>query len=144
MTIFAPEKRLTIQVQRALRSQSKTRLIGANCPGAIFPHQRVKLGIQPLSVHSPGFVGESPIQPVPVSSMTEHPGLASRSGTISYELAAQASALSLGQSVVFGLGGDPFPGTRTWEALRFMLDDPLTRIICLVGEVGGQSGSVQM
>ncbi|RSH93535.1 hypothetical protein EHS25_007893 [Saitozyma podzolica] len=110
-----------LRVQRALRSQSRTRLIGANCPGAIFPHQRVKLGIQPLSVHSPGYVG-----------------LASRSGTISYELAAQASALGLGQSVVFGLGGDPFPGTRTWEALRFMLDDPLTRIICLVGEVGGQ------
>jgi succinyl-CoA synthetase alpha subunit len=76
-----------------------------------------------------------------MSSMAECPGLASRSGTISYELAAQASALGLGQSVVFGLGGDPFPGTRTWEALRFMLDDPLTKIICLVGEVGGQSGS---
>lgn len=65
-------------------------------------------------------------------------GLASRSGTISYELASQTSALGLGQSVVFGLGGDPFPGTRTWEALRVMLDDNATKVICLIGEVGGQ------
>ncbi|GFZ44366.1 SCS-alpha [Saitozyma sp. JCM 24511] len=110
-----------LRVQRALRSQTKTRVIGANCPGVIFPHHKVKLGIQPLGVHSPGYIG-----------------LASRSGTISYELAAQTSALGLGQSVVLGLGGDPFPGTRTWEALQFMLDDPLTKVICLVGEVGGQ------
>ena len=109
------------KIQAAIRSQGKSRLIGANCPGMILPHSRVKLGIQPLSVHSPGCVG-----------------LASRSGTISYELASQTTTLGLGQSVVFGLGGDPFPGTRTWEALSVMLHDPLTRVICLIGEVGGQ------
>lgn len=110
-----------LRVQAALRSQGKSRLIGANCPGAIFPHQRVKLGIQPLRVHAPGIVG-----------------LISRSGTISYDLAAQTTALGLGQSAVFGLGGDPFPGTRSWEALKVLLEDPLTKIVCLVGEVGGQ------
>jgi succinyl-CoA synthetase alpha subunit len=87
----------------------------------ILPHSLVKLGIQPLSVHTPGIVG-----------------LASRSGTISYELASQTTSLGLGQSVVFGLGGDPFPGTRTWEALHVMLHDPLTKVVCLIGEVGGQ------
>lgn len=110
-----------LRVQAALRSQNKTRLIGANCPGAIFPHQRIKLGIQPLQVHSPGIVG-----------------LISRSGTISYDLAQQTTTLGLGQSAVFGLGGDPFPGTRSWEALKVLLEDPLTKIVCVVGEVGGQ------
>lgn len=111
-----------LRVQAALRSQNKTRVIGANCPGAIFPHQRIKLGIQPLKVHSPGIVG-----------------LISRSGTISYDLAQQTTSLGLGQSAVFGLGGDPFPGTRSWEALKVLLEDPLTKIVCLVGEIGGQS-----
>ncbi|TXT10538.1 hypothetical protein VHUM_02043 [Vanrija humicola] len=110
-----------LKVQRALRSQSKSRLVGANCPGVIFPHQRVKLGIQPLRVHSPGSIG-----------------IFSRSGTVSYELAGATTALGLGQSAVYGLGGDPFPGTRTWEALQLMLDDPYTKVICLVGEIGGQ------
>jgi succinyl-CoA synthetase alpha subunit len=110
-----------LRVQAALRSQNKTRVIGANCPGAIFPHQRIKLGIQPLRVHSPGMVG-----------------LISRSGTISYDLAQQTTTLGLGQSAVFGLGGDPFPGTRSWEALKVLLEDPLTKIVCVVGEVGGQ------
>jgi len=110
-----------LRVQAALRSQNKTRVIGANCPGAIFPHQRIKLGIQPLRVHSPGIVG-----------------LISRSGTISYDLAQQTTTLGLGQSAVFGLGGDPFPGTRSWEALKVLLEDPLTKIVCVVGELGGQ------
>ncbi|WOO83131.1 Succinate--CoA ligase [ADP-forming] subunit alpha, mitochondrial [Vanrija pseudolonga] len=110
-----------LKVQRALRSQSKSRLVGANCPGVIFPHQRVKLGIQPLRVHSPGSIG-----------------IVSRSGTVSYELAGATTALGLGQSAVYGLGGDPFPGTRTWEALQLMLEDPYTKVICLVGEIGGQ------
>jgi len=110
-----------LRVQSALRSQPKSRLMGANCPGMIIPSKKLKLGIQPLHVHSPGRVG-----------------LASRSGTISYELAAQTTALGLGQSIVCGLGGDMFPGTRTWEALQLMLDDDRTEVICLVGEIGGQ------
>ncbi|BEJ11965.1 hypothetical protein CspHIS471_0204250 [Cutaneotrichosporon sp. HIS471] len=110
-----------LKVQRALRSQNKTRVVGANCPGVIFPHERVKLGIQPLQVHSPGCVG-----------------IATRSGTISYELAAQTTALGLGQSAVYGLGGDPFPSTRTWEALQLILEDPKAKFGVLVGEVGGQ------
>lgn len=110
-----------LKVQRVLRSQNKSRVVGANCPGVIFPHQKVKLGIQPLHIHTPGSVG-----------------IATRSGTISYELAAQTSHLGLGQSAVYGLGGDPFPGTRTWEALQLMLEDPVCKMIVLVGEVGGQ------
>lgn len=110
-----------LKVQRVLRSQNKTRVVGANCPGVIFPHERVKLGIQPLYVHSPGCVG-----------------IATRSGTISYELAAQTTALGLGQSAVYGLGGDPFPSTRTWEALQLILEDPKAKFGVLVGEVGGQ------
>ena len=110
-----------LRVQAALRSQNKSRVVGANCPGVIFPHERVKLGIQPLPVHSPGDIG-----------------IVSRSGTISYDLAAQTSALGLGQSAVYGLGGDPFPCTRTWEAVQLMIEDPKTKVICIVGECGGQ------
>jgi len=110
-----------LKVQSVLRSQWKSRLVGANSPGLIIPSAKFKLGIQPLSVHSPGRVG-----------------IASRSGTLSYELASQTTALGLGQSIVFGLGGDPFPGTTTCEALEWMLNDPATEIICIVGEIGGQ------
>lgn len=78
-----------------MRSQSVSRLIGPNCPGLLISSAKLKLGIQPLPVHSDGMVG-----------------IASRSGTISYELASVTTELGLGQSVVFGLGGDPFPGTR--------------------------------
>lgn len=110
-----------LKIQAMLRQQGKSRLLGPNCPGMIIPGIKLKLGIQPLSVHSPGRIG-----------------LVSRSGTISYELAAKTSELGYGQSFVFGLGGDPFPGTRTWEALDLMLYDDTTEVICVVGEIGGQ------
>ena len=121
-------------MQAALRSQGKSRLVGANCPGMIVPGKRFKMGIQPLAVHSPGIVGE-PSSFIPggcrnlgeICDQYSRAGLASRSGTISYELASLTTELGLGQSVVFGLGGDPFPGTRTWEALEWMLQDPATK-----------------
>lgn len=70
-----------LKVQAALRSQGKSRVVGANCPGMILPHARFKIGIQPLAVHKSGIVG-----------------LAARSGTVSYELAAKTTELGLGQS----------------------------------------------
>lgn len=79
-----------------------------------------KLGIQPAAIHSPGVIG-----------------IAARSGTLSYETADSTTKSGLGQSYVFGLGGDPFPGTRTVEALEFLLSDDRTKGIALIGEIGG-------
>lgn len=62
-------------------------------------------------------------------------GIASRSGTLSYE--ASHSTKHLGQSYILGLGGDFYPGTRTAEAVQFFMEDEGTRGIVLVGEVGG-------
>lgn len=62
-------------------------------------------------------------------------GVASRSGTLSYE--AAASCKHIGQSLILGLGGDFYPGTRTVEALKFFMDDENTKGIIVVGEVGG-------
>lgn len=107
------------RVYQTLQAQSKSRLVGANCPGLINP-RGCKLGIQPLHVHSPGCIG-----------------IAGRSGTLTYEAAFGTSSVGLGQSYVFGLGGDLYPGTTTVEALQYLLTDENTTGIVLMGEIGG-------
>ncbi|PWN20604.1 alpha subunit of succinyl-CoA ligase [Microstroma glucosiphilum] len=104
-------------IMAALHSQSKSRLVGANSPGMANP-RGCRLGISPPVTMAPGPVG-----------------IASRSGTLSYE--AASSCKHIGQSYVLGLGGDFYPGTRTAEALSFFMDDPTTEALILVGEVGG-------
>ncbi|KAL8277877.1 hypothetical protein RQP46_009696 [Phenoliferia psychrophenolica] len=108
-----------MRVHQALQGQSKSRLVGANCPGLINV-RGCKLGIQPLVVHTPGCVG-----------------IAGRSGTLTYEAAFGTSSVGLGQSFVFGLGGDLYPGTTTVEALQYLLTDEYTTGIVLIGEIGG-------
>ncbi|CAO1632151.1 unnamed protein product [Parajaminaea phylloscopi] len=106
-----------LKIMSALHSQSKSRLVGANSPGILNP-SGCRLGISPVIVAAPGPVG-----------------IASRSGTLSYE--AAASSKHLGQSLILGLGGDFYPGTRTVEALDYFMADDATKGIILVGEVGG-------
>ncbi|HEX9816864.1 MAG TPA: succinate--CoA ligase subunit alpha [Candidatus Thermoplasmatota archaeon] len=95
-------------------------LIGPNCPGAASPPVHAKVGILPGMIFKPGNVG-----------------IASKSGTLTYEIVNALSEAGIGQSSCLGLGGDPIPGTTFNDALRLFQDDPETHQIVLVGEIGG-------
>ncbi len=96
------------------------RLIGPNCPGVITPGE-AKVGIMPGFVFKKGTVG-----------------IVSKSGTLTYEAADQVVKQGMGITTAIGIGGDPIIGTTTKEAVELLMNDPETKCIVMIGEIGGQ------
>ena len=95
-------------------------LIGPNCPGVITPDE-AKVGIMPGFVFKKGSVG-----------------IISKSGTLTYEAADQVVREGLGITTAIGIGGDPIIGTTTKDAVELLMNDPETKCIVMIGEIGGQ------
>ena len=116
-----------VKVKRAMEGR-KTRLIGPNCPGVVTPGEGkdsyggCRIGIAPGYIHRKGNVG-----------------VVSRSGTLTYEAVWQLTCRGVGQSTCVGIGGDPVNGSSHLDIIRMFNDDPDTRGIIMIGEIGGSA-----
>ncbi|MEM3615314.1 MAG: succinate--CoA ligase subunit alpha [Candidatus Methanomethylicia archaeon] len=97
-------------------------ILGPNCPGVISPGEMVKVGIMPERAFKPGNIG-----------------IVSRSGTLTYEISEALSVAGFGQSTVLGIGGDPITGLDFIDVVDMFFNDPETKGIVVVGEIGGDA-----
>jgi len=95
-------------------------VIGPNTPGLISPVEKCKVGFVPTDYYIPGSVG-----------------VASRSGTLTYEIVSRLTRAGIGQSTCVGIGGDPIIGTLFSDVLKLFQNDPETKAILVIGEIGG-------
>jgi succinyl-CoA synthetase alpha subunit len=117
-----------IEVKRAMAGNTRTRLVGPNCPGIVTPgegkdsHGGCRIGIAPGYIHKKG-----------------HVGVVSRSGTLTYEAVWQLTSRGIGQSTCVGIGGDPVPGMSHLDVIKLFNDDPDTHAMIMIGEIGGSA-----
>ena len=104
---------------RRYKAENRMQLIGPNCAGVISPGKAL-LGIMPGHIYKKGEVG-----------------IIGRSGTLGYEAASQLKALGIGVSTSVGIGGDPINGSSFKDHLATFEQDPQTRIVLMIGEIGG-------
>lgn len=104
---------------RAFVEDAGVQLIGPNCPGLVTAGE-AKVGIIPNHINRPGPIG-----------------IVSRSGTLTYEVIQGLSQAGVGQTTSVGIGGDPILGLSFAEVLRLFQEDPQTRAVVMIGEIGG-------
>ena len=123
VTEFIPIQEMVSAV-RYVKSTNKTRLIGPNCPGLLSVN-KCKIGFMPATSFSAGPVG-----------------FVSRSGTLTYEIIDSLTRSGLGQTTAVGIGGDPILGMTFAEVLPLFEADPETKVIVMVGEIGGSDEEI--
>ena len=116
-----PQKDAIEFITKATREEGVI-IVGPNTPGVINPGIRVKVGIMPSRAFRPGTIG-----------------IASRSGTLTYEIAHHISEAGLGQTTCVGLGGDAITGLGFVDLLEMFKDDKETKAVVLIGEIGGNA-----